>query len=109
MNSPLSLETVYKFYFCDIKNVLTLVSFKPVVPSFSLFSLHSIVHIQILLIVGRSYINVAELLRESSPSSFGGGKAGFWEEFESLQQQECKYLYSRVKVGHGQVLLGARI
>ena len=23
------------------------------------------------------------------------GKAGFWEEFESLQQQECKQLYSR--------------
>ncbi|XP_076047900.1 tyrosine-protein phosphatase non-receptor type 11-like isoform X2 [Oratosquilla oratoria] len=23
------------------------------------------------------------------------GKAGFWEEFESLQQQECKHLYSR--------------
>ncbi|KAI2798595.1 protein tyrosine phosphatase, non-receptor type 11, partial [Blomia tropicalis] len=26
------------------------------------------------------------------------GKAGFWEEFEYLQQQECKHLYSR-KVG----------
>lgn len=24
-----------------------------------------------------------------------GGKAGFWEEFEFLQQQECKHLYSR--------------
>jgi len=23
------------------------------------------------------------------------GKAGFWEEFEVLQQQECKHLYSR--------------
>jgi tyrosine-protein phosphatase non-receptor type 11 len=23
------------------------------------------------------------------------GKAGFWEEFEQLQQQECKHLYSR--------------
>jgi protein tyrosine phosphatase len=23
------------------------------------------------------------------------GKAGFWEEFESLQQQECKHLFSR--------------
>lgn len=23
------------------------------------------------------------------------GKAGFWEEFESLQQQECKHLLSR--------------
>ena len=29
----------------------------------------------------------------SAPPS--GGKAGFWEEFESLQQQECKHLYSR--------------
>ena len=24
-----------------------------------------------------------------------GNNAGFWEEFESLQQQECKHLYSR--------------
>jgi hypothetical protein len=23
------------------------------------------------------------------------GKVGFWEEFESLQQQECKHLFSR--------------
>lgn len=23
------------------------------------------------------------------------GKAGFWEEFEDLQQQECKHLFSR--------------
>lgn len=23
------------------------------------------------------------------------GKAGFWEEFESLQQQECRHLFSR--------------
>jgi len=23
------------------------------------------------------------------------GKAGFWEEFEALQQQECKHLFSR--------------
>lgn len=32
------------------------------------------------------------------PSASGGGgqgKAGFWEEFESLQQQECKHLFSR--------------
>ena len=29
----------------------------------------------------------AELQKESGPSSFGGGKAGFWEEFESLQRQ----------------------
>ena len=51
----------------------------------------------------------AELQKESGPSSFGGGKAGFWEEFESLQRQECKHLYSRVKVGHGQVLLSVRV
>ncbi|XP_029664914.1 tyrosine-protein phosphatase non-receptor type 11 isoform X1 [Formica exsecta] len=25
----------------------------------------------------------------------GKGKAGFWEEFESLQQQECRHLFSR--------------
>ena len=23
------------------------------------------------------------------------GRAGFWEEFEALQQQECKHLFSR--------------
>lgn len=31
---------------------------------------------------------------EVEPSS-GMGKAGFWEEFEVLQQQECKHLFSR--------------
>jgi len=25
----------------------------------------------------------------------GKGKAGFWEEFESLQQQECRHMFSR--------------
>merc|ERR1711936_169129 len=30
-----------------------------------------------------------------APGSGGQIKAGFWEEFESLQQQECKHLYSR--------------
>eukprot|EP00090_Calanus_glacialis_P004779 TRINITY_DN13583_c0_g1_i1.p1 TRINITY_DN13583_c0_g1~~TRINITY_DN13583_c0_g1_i1.p1 ORF type:complete len:630 (+),score=190.51 TRINITY_DN13583_c0_g1_i1:132-2021(+) len=44
---------------------------------------------------GKIDVRVAELQKESGPSSFGGGKAGFWEEFESLQQQECKHLYSR--------------
>ena len=39
-------------------------------------------------------VRVAELQKESGPSNFGGSKAGFWEEFESLQQQ-CKHLYSR--------------
>merc|ERR1711952_320737 len=34
---------------------------------------------------GKIDLRVAELQKESSPSSFGGGKAGFWEEFESLQ------------------------
>ena len=38
---------------------------------------------------GKIDVRVAELQKESGPSSFGGGKAGFWEEFESLQQQEC--------------------
>ena len=31
--------------------------------------------------------------RENGPNS--SGKAGFWEEFESLQQQEFKHLLSR--------------
>ncbi|XP_050303193.1 tyrosine-protein phosphatase corkscrew isoform X2 [Anthonomus grandis grandis] len=36
---------------------------------------------------------VKQLQSENGPNSFG--KAGFWEEFESLQQQEFKHLYSR--------------
>ncbi|GIY72400.1 tyrosine-protein phosphatase non-receptor type 11 [Caerostris darwini] len=35
---------------------------------------------------------VQQLAKENTQSS---GKAGFWEEFEYLQQQECKHLYSR--------------
>lgn len=35
---------------------------------------------------------VQELSKENGLTS---GKAGFWEEFESLQQQECKHLFSR--------------
>ncbi|RWS06483.1 tyrosine-protein phosphatase non-receptor type 11-like protein [Dinothrombium tinctorium] len=31
----------------------------------------------------------------SKENSNTNGKAGFWEEFEYLQQQECKHLYSR--------------
>lgn len=31
---------------------------------------------------------------EIEPTSMMG-KAGFWEEFEALQQQECKHLFSR--------------
>uniref|UniRef100_T1J4B3 Tyrosine-protein phosphatase non-receptor type n=1 Tax=Strigamia maritima TaxID=126957 RepID=T1J4B3_STRMM len=31
----------------------------------------------------------------SKENSLTSGKAGFWEEFEALQQQECKHLYSR--------------
>jgi len=27
----------------------------------------------------------------------GKGKAGFWEEFESLQQQECRHMFSRME------------
>lgn len=30
---------------------------------------------------------------ENGPNNYG--KAGFWEEFESLQQQEFKHLYQR--------------
>ncbi|TRY80125.1 hypothetical protein TCAL_09892 [Tigriopus californicus] len=43
-------------------------------------------------------LRVQELQKENGfvPSSGPpGGKAGFWEEFEDLQQQECKHLYSR--------------
>ncbi|CAH1105438.1 unnamed protein product [Psylliodes chrysocephalus] len=36
---------------------------------------------------------VKQLQSENGPNSFG--KAGFWEEFESLQQQEFKHLYHR--------------
>lgn len=36
---------------------------------------------------------VKQLQSENGPNNFG--KAGFWEEFESLQQQEFKHLYSR--------------
>jgi len=44
---------------------------------------------------GQIDLRVAELQKESASNHFGTGKAGFWEEFESLQQQECKHLYSR--------------
>jgi len=45
---------------------------------------------------GKIDVRVAELQKESGgPISFPGEKGGFWEEFESLQQQECKHLYSR--------------
>jgi len=44
---------------------------------------------------GKIDVRVNELSKDSGSSSFGGEKAGFWEEFESLQQQECKHLYSR--------------
>ena len=36
---------------------------------------------------------VKELEKENNEPS--KKKAGFWEEFEQLQQQECKHLYSR--------------
>lgn len=36
------------------------------------------------------------LQREHGPGTFFGfGKGGFWEEFESLQQQECRHSFSR--------------
>ncbi|CAG0915167.1 unnamed protein product [Notodromas monacha] len=37
----------------------------------------------------------------STVSTCTGGKAGFWEEFESLQEQECKHLYSSVPGDEG--------
>lgn len=36
---------------------------------------------------------VEQLQKENG--SHGYGKGGFWEEFESLQQQECRHIYSR--------------
>lgn len=36
---------------------------------------------------------VKQLSRENTSGS--SSKAGFWEEFEQIQQQECKHLYSR--------------
>ncbi|XP_058059134.1 tyrosine-protein phosphatase corkscrew isoform X1 [Anopheles bellator] len=36
---------------------------------------------------------VEQLQRENGGQSYG--KGGFWEEFESLQQQECRYTFSR--------------
>merc|ERR1719357_1061947 len=44
---------------------------------------------------GKIDVRVAELQKETGPSALGGDKAGFWEEFESLQQQECKHRYER--------------
>ena len=44
------------------------------------------------------FINLPSPFRYSSSNSSQGsnsGKAGFWEEFEALQQQECKHLFSR--------------
>lgn len=39
------------------------------------------------------HTRVKQLQQENGQNS--AGKAGFWEEFESLQQQECKHLFSR--------------
>lgn len=39
------------------------------------------------------HTRVKQLQQENGASA--AGKAGFWEEFESLQQQEFKYLLSR--------------
>jgi len=44
---------------------------------------------------GKIDVRVAELQKDTGSSSFGGEKAGFWEEFESLQQQECKHSRTR--------------
>ncbi|XP_065890896.1 tyrosine-protein phosphatase non-receptor type 11-like isoform X1 [Dysidea avara] len=44
-------------------------------------------------IVPTSINDRVEELKKQNQDVFG--KAGFWEEFEQLQQQECKHLYSR--------------
>ena len=44
------------------------------------------------VISGNIHERITDLMRMRSESY---GKAGFWEEFEQLQQQECKNLYSR--------------
>ena len=44
---------------------------------------------------GKIDVRVAELQKESGPSSFGGGKTGFWDEFESLQQQEWAFIQQK--------------
>lgn len=37
-----------------------------------------------------------DILLKHGPGTFlGFGKGGFWEEFESLQQQECRHSFSR--------------
>lgn len=41
-----------------------------------------------------SHPQVEILQREHGPGSCFG-KGGFWEEFESLQQQECRHSFSR--------------
>lgn len=38
---------------------------------------------------------VVILQRENGPGPMCFGKGGFWEEFESLQQQECRHSFSR--------------
>ena len=37
-----------------------------------------------------------------APGAGGQIKSGFWEEFESLQHQECKHLYSRKEGGRAE-------
>lgn len=45
---------------------------------------------------GNIFANVfMDLQKENGPNSLG--KGGFWEEFESLQQQECKHSLSRAE------------
>jgi hypothetical protein len=40
-------------------------------------------------------IHGSNLFQISIATSVGAsGKAGFWDEFESLQEQECKHLYT---------------
>lgn len=42
------------------------------------------------------HVRVNQLQKENGHGdSMSNNKAGFWEEFESLQQQECRHLFSR--------------
>lgn len=40
-------------------------------------------------------VRVQQLQKENGHGGLANSKAGFWEEFESLQQQECRHLFSR--------------
>lgn len=41
------------------------------------------------------HVRVSQLQKENRHSDSTASKAGFWEEFESLQQHECRHIFSR--------------